>query len=631
MEGNLKIVFTKIIFAIASFLFLSINSMASEYLIIDPIVAESKIIVPNKHLPDELMLVSKIILFNNLDKFWPNYMKVIENSEYSNTTSAVSFSTQWFNDNKIEDFDLFIFPVGDYPLNAEDDGGTRIIDKINEILDAGKKVFITGSAIFYAQSQLKDNDVETFLTNRMGCQYLGRQAILQNNTYKYFWAKGHPGDPVSISSYKFCNGKLTQSDGNNTVICETPQMGLVESIDLFRSKNQDIFMPVDHFIWEKEHSYDEKLVGIKIHEEEKNAKALLWSLPFQSFCSWNDWERSITYGIKWLLMTDINEDGPLLTFDIKKLDFGHVNIGEDKLREVNVMNIGNESLRITGVEFAEFSPPGTFKIISGNNFPINLNQNEQHQFLIRFTPKTEESFREYIDFLSNDPEMKSLELLGVGGAGTGSRIEVELADNFLDFGTVEPNKSLALDLYVKNTGNQDLWIRTIDLKHRNNEDKIFQIVQGGNYDTYITPGKSLLVKVRFSPRQEIIYTDSIMIWSNAINEEYTIISIKGQGGIVESVDEKELMPLGLLSFSVSPNPISDLAKMSFNVGGSTPKMLEITINDQLGKKVANVMKCLVSPGEYTEHFNTRMLSSGLYYLVITSDGQTTTLPVLISK
>lgn len=626
----MKTVLTKFFTILAILAVFPIMAYASEQFLIEPVAGEATTIITNKQASNKMLSSTRYILFNNLDAFWPTYLNVLKNSEYSDV-EAVNFTTDWFTNNKIADFDVFIFPMGNKVLNAADEAGTKVIDKINEILDAGKKVIIAGAVIYAGQQQLKDPTVETFLTERMGTQYLGKQAVLQDNTYKYFWAKGHAGDPVSISSRKFCNGKLTQQGGGNTVVCETPQIGLVSEIDIFKSKETQNSSPVDHFIWEDTEPYGEKLLGIKIEEDNTGARACLWSLPFQCFCDISSWNTCLVNAMRWMLQSGPVEDGPNLAFDLKIIDFGSAEVGKEVIREVNVMNLGNETLTISGAEFAEWAPKGTFSIVEGSNFPISLDENQQHTLRIKFKPATEDNFREYLDFTSNMGKIVSLELVGVGGVGTGSKIKVELTNNFLDFGKVEPNKSTVMDFYISNTGNEDLWIRTINLKNKDDKDNIFQFVEGGKYDTYILPGKTHLVKLRFSPREEKVYTDSIMIWSNAINEEYTVISIKGEGGTPQSVDENDLHRLGLSSFNFYPNPFAETANLSFVVSGSLPKMIEINLLDQSGKKIRNIMKSLLSPGDYTEKLYASALASGVYFVVISSDGQNTTLPIVISK
>ena len=80
--------------------------------------------------------------------------------------------------------------------------------------------------------------------------------------------------------------------------------------------------------------------------------------------------------------------------------------------------------------------------------------------------------------------------------------------------------------------------------------------------------------------------------------------------------------------SVSPNPINDIANIHYSVAGSSIQNVRISLFNNLGQEVKVIVNKLMTSGNYTKSFNNLNLTSGLYYIVLKSNTQRISIPVI---
>jgi hypothetical protein len=88
---------------------------------------------------------------------------------------------------------------------------------------------------------------------------------------------------------------------------------------------------------------------------------------------------------------------------------------------------------------------------------------------------------------------------------------------------------------------------------------------------------------------------------------------------------------GLLSLSVTPNPIDDFANVSYIITGNMQMPVKLSLFNSLGQEVLILENGNVNPGINSALLNTSRLSSGNYYLVLKCGTETSTIPVSIIK
>ncbi len=92
---------------------------------------------------------------------------------------------------------------------------------------------------------------------------------------------------------------------------------------------------------------------------------------------------------------------------------------------------------------------------------------------------------------------------------------------------------------------------------------------------------------------------------------------------------KESVHAVVAKTKVYPNPTSDLAKVAFTLDEEA--FVKIDLYDQNGNVVANIDKAIYSSGQNVIDINTAKFASGSYYVTLTLDGETISIPLTIAK
>jgi hypothetical protein len=83
--------------------------------------------------------------------------------------------------------------------------------------------------------------------------------------------------------------------------------------------------------------------------------------------------------------------------------------------------------------------------------------------------------------------------------------------------------------------------------------------------------------------------------------------------------------------SLSPNPIQTNGKLNIRYMLPTSGEVEVILYDELGRQAKTLLKEFRSQGEQTADADISGLSSGVYYVVLTSDGHAVTQRLVIAK
>jgi hypothetical protein len=83
------------------------------------------------------------------------------------------------------------------------------------------------------------------------------------------------------------------------------------------------------------------------------------------------------------------------------------------------------------------------------------------------------------------------------------------------------------------------------------------------------------------------------------------------------------------TFSVSPNPCYDIAKISVQL--NEPAKVSLCIYDRSGRQVANFGNHHLLPGQWSWQWDTKHIANGIYFYELTVDGVTTTSKAIVVK
>ena len=183
-----------------------------------------------------------------------------------------------------------------------------------------------------------------------------------------------------------------------------------------------------------------------------------------------------------------------------------------------------------------------------------------------------------------------------------------VSDNPVDFGTVTINSTKINKIEIRNSGNVDLKISSVDLVLGIGVDASeIKMLSQPTFD--LKPLESTVFNVVFKPLSKGVKTASIIIKSDAEPGQLTI-ELTGTGGDNTSVDE---ININSSSITLSPVPAGDVLNIDYvseNSGQTT-----IEIYDLAGNKLIEIPAKFVE-GNNNLSINIKNLNSGTYILTV---------------
>ncbi len=173
----------------------------------------------------------------------------------------------------------------------------------------------------------------------------------------------------------------------------------------------------------------------------------------------------------------------------------------------------------------------------------------------------------------------------------------------MDFGkvTIADNSYSERTVQLNNIGSETLTLESFNF--RGADAAAFEFVDIQK-DTSLAAGESLIVTIRFTPKENSQYLANLEFETNDPENKTSIIRLEGWGEGT-SIAEKETSEVSL---SISPNPASEYIYYSF--GGNIEQIEIIDLNGKTFQTESN--------GNQIDISN---LSSGTYFLKIKSDGR----------
>lgn len=617
--------------------------------------------VLNKVLQPDV--VRKYIIFNNLD--YPFYVDTCyiatlrAHPEYSQDFTAMPFTDATFNQIKITDYDVAIFPVGNsgpgfvqfppsygnrYALHSGT-GKTKIIDKIMEMVNAGKGVIIIAQNALWGNAQTNDPTVTNFLKNIMGIDYQGKfkcgEVTSSGSSTEWSWwlfkIAGVIGDPVGYGLPKYYNG------GDKSSGEDIQPFAYFMDLDWFYTKDPNKYFLTDVASIPQ----CDTAFGIRSEyflNETERSRIVFWSAGFEGYGGrWEIKKNMMWQAMRWVL-DEAFKPGPEIEALPNTLNFHGVNIGNDKTMTINLKHTGIETLEISKIEldyfFAEPVDSKAFTITKGGlaegKPTIKMKPGDEHPVDIKFKPdfdKTSYTISLQIESNAKTSPTLSLDLKGYGGEEVpdGGKL---VAVNEINFGSVDKEGGKVVrDLHISNGGNASMFV-SVYLPDSSSDNKSFAFQEQINNPMPFPAEKDTVFKVNFFPlSQNTDYHGKIIIHANALNvtSEGYIINLIGHAGIWTDVPETGAAGNGLFYFKAAPNPFTDKTRIQYNLTGSSEQKAVMSVVDLLGNKLFDVMNGYINPGESWLDINSAKLAAGTYYLISKVAGSTSVLPIVIVK
>lgn len=565
------------------------------------------------------------IYFNNLDVIYGS--RVYENNlfEFGGLeVASLPFTDEVLDTINITDYKVAIFALGEYPLSVRTPSSKHfVIDKIKLMIDSGKSVMIIAKnglwGEFDPKSQVKHPEVNNFLTNILGIEFIKRMPVhyVSGNTiyFQGYVVRGSPKDPIGKADVRFCNQTYIQ--GSTTY---TP-LDTVFYVDVFKTKDPNKYFPVDIFTRTHPAPLNDTLLGIRT--QIGKAKVVFWSYGFENIAGHKFRYSIIERGMKWLTEGDPQPGAQIESLD-ENVDFGYVYVGDSSESTLSFRNIGTMDLIVSSIEVENFSGKNAFSIIDGGN-PVTLKSGEVHTVTLRFKPKEKGYYTDFLIIKSNSQteSEKAVNLTGNGDIRTGGVISVNLTDNKLDFGKTPIGEKFNKSFDIINSGNTTLNVDSILIF--DGADQIF--FGDGLTSVKIPPGGKILKEVYFQPKEVKQYSGTLRIYSDALNSPVFEIELIGEGTSPSNVINDNYSDF---SFDVISNPLTDNSQLTIKLSNPAFSPVQISLVSSDGRIVFNNTIEPINNIDIKFDIN-KDLSSGLYYIMLENNNKLYSKPVIVLK
>lgn len=442
------------------------------------------------------------------------------------------FSASTFAERDITEYDVAVFPMGVWAGLDTTIDGIKVMDKIQQMLDAGKSVMIIGSSVLNkAFATTGDQQSRSFLEDFLGIDYIGWLNLFQNNTYVGFTVDGKE-DPVAQGYDIILNEQVSEGGGEFR-----PPMRYYPFVDVFKMKAGSLAIPFYQISLFANDSIDTKkdIYYTGVRNWNKTAKVALWTTNFDIANTWQTlyFNKSLIGGIDWAT-AEIPRPEQYIQTDNLQYDFNSVGVGDKGYKKISIQNFGREPLQITSIEVVPSETSSVFQISDGGG-PVKLEPLEIYSFNVSFAPTDSTTYSEAIDIKSNAINgTLSLQLSGEGGnVNHGAFIQV--TDLPVDFGSVAYGQNAEKFISITNSGDVGLSVNT--LKFTDDANKFFTFPDVVKTPITVFTKKTYYLKVRFTPLDSNggDYTGKITLTSDALNQDGPIDIILKAKGLSNSI------------------------------------------------------------------------------------------------
>lgn len=348
-----------------------------------------------------------------------------------------------------------------------------------------------------------------------------------------------------------------------------------------------------------------------------------------------------TYNAKLVVNSDA-ENKP--TFEVKFtgktsdiVKFSQIYVASDKLefgdvsklttKNIQIKNVGTGPLTISSIIF-DTNDENVFSIDLENTANVIVNADQTINLPISFKPL--ESGKYYFADLvvnSDSKENPTLPITlsgrGIDMAG-GPSLVLSNGSDSLAFGELEHNKTKTFK--VKNTSNNDIEVTEVkfeDYDAGSNDSKAFQLVSGKS--TWVVANGETSIAFKFNPTESKEYKIYAHLVTKSPNDELKVPMTAVAN--FASVGENELSSSGLFNLSISPNPVNNIASISFS--NQFNKELVLELYNSNGEFVENLFKG--NDKSLTLNFNSSKLSNGKYFIIANVNGMKEAFSLIINK
>lgn len=496
--------------------------------------------------------------------YWDPMRNHVSFGQYA---ERASFSAATFNKRAITEYDVAVFPMGTTLGLDHSVDGIKVIDKIYEMLNAGKTVLIIGNNVVNRGFNGGDGKVREFLSNYLGIEYplsnqylqQGRLMFTNGSTIFGGYIDGVEGDPVSKGFDKVINQQYNLNNGGFR-----PPIRYYFSIDVMGLKENSTSVGFDFVsvVWNDSLDVSKKMwTGIR--NEKGTARVALWTTNFDIANTWHtlNYNNALIGGIEWGT-SDLPRPERFILSENMQVNFGKVDPGSKAFKAIAFQNFGRTPLNVSKIELAGLAGEGIFEFLEGNE-AVKLDPLEIHTMNLQFAPTERYSYNEGLDIFSDAKNgTLSIELYGIGGTDTETGPKISVAKEPIDFGSVNYGQFMEKNIAVSNIGDVGLDIFEIDMK--NSANKFFSFPKTINLPVVIKPGETWFFQVRFTPLDTAggSYNGEVTLRSSSLGNVITSVYFKAKGN---PKDASAGMSLSATELDFGKVPMGDSSTINIRI------------------------------------------------------------------
>ncbi len=185
----------------------------------------------------------------------------------------------------------------------------------------------------------------------------------------------------------------------------------------------------------------------------------------------------------------------------KALIFESVPIGNKLTREVIIKNTGRGELKISALSVVNETAGTPFSLLTKKTLPLVIQPGKTVSLRVRYEPKRAGSAKGYIKTISNAKNADAKGVFPIPLRSTELSAVISVVPNPVEFGAVKPGDKVTKTITVRNKGAAVLQI--FGAEFEKNIEKEFAIETNLAFPLDIAPGKSVTVKISYTPKKPI--------------------------------------------------------------------------------------------------------------------------------
>lgn len=198
--------------------------------------------------------------------------------------------------------------------------------------------------------------------------------------------------------------------------------------------------------------------------------------------------------------------GPELAVDPGRLDFGLQPLGIQAIRRAHLLDPGQGALHVTGVAF-EGRGAGAFSLDPlPSSLPLEVGARPV-PIAVRFLPPLEGAFEAELVLTTDDEDGPEVRVPVTGQALLAPPCDVRVTPASLGFGLVHRGTPATRSVLVSNVGSTRCFLSEVELSPQLGA---FQL-DGAPSSTFLAPGETLPIVVRFTPGAKVIRTATLRL------------------------------------------------------------------------------------------------------------------------